>query len=126
MGETGLWQGDNDNDKAEQEGLTMARRRTIGASPLDAVVPMGRLEDARRGSQPTQPAKAPKERVTFQLPVDVIEQARNAVFWTPGATMSALMEEALTAHLERLEKKRGEAFPARSGALRTGRPVKAA
>lgn len=99
----------------------MARRQTIkvsplatGVTPLDAVVPVRR------------PAKAPKERVTFQLPVDVIEQARNAVFWTPGATMSALMEEALTAHLERLEKKRGEAFPARSGALRTGRPVKAA
>ena len=29
-------------------------------------------------------------------------------------------------HLDRLEKKRGEAFPTRSAALKTGRPVKAA
>lgn len=111
-----------DNEKA-RERLTMTRKRTIGTSPLDAMVPLGRQDEPRKAPER---AKAPKERVTFQLPVDVIEQARNAVFWTPGATMAAIMEAALTAHLKRLEKERGEPFPARSGAIRTGRPVKAA
>lgn len=105
--------------------MTMARRKTIGASPLDAVIPLGRRDEPRRARDP-EPEKATKERVTFQLPTETIERARNAVFWTPGATMAALMEEALSVHLDRLEKKRGEPFPTRSGALKTGRPVKAA
>jgi len=99
----------------------MARKSTIGSNPLDAVIPTGRRDEP----EPTiEPAKTPKERATFQLPVDVVERARNAVFWTPGLTMAALMEEALGAHLDRLEKKRGEPFPRRSGALKMGRPVK--
>jgi hypothetical protein len=67
-----------------------------------------------------------KERVTFQLPVGLIEKARDVVFFSPGVTMSGLMEEALRAQLVRVEKARGEPFPSRGGAvLRTGRPVKA-
>jgi len=109
--------------------MTMARRKTIGESPLDAVIPLGRRDEPRKAREPerdAEPVKATKERVTFQLPTETIERARNAVFWTPGATMAAIMEEALSVHLDRLEKKRGEPFPTRSGALKTGRPVKAA
>jgi hypothetical protein len=63
--------------------------------------------------------------VTFQLPAMLADQARNAVYWTPGLTMAKLMEDALTAHLRRLQKDRGEPFPSRGGAaLKTGRPVK--
>ena len=66
-----------------------------------------------------------KERVTFQLPVDLIEKARDAVYFTPGLTMARLMEDALVSQLARTVKKRGKHFPSRGGkALRTGRPVK--
>jgi hypothetical protein len=41
-------------------------------------------------------------------------------------TMAALIEKALSAALDKLERKRGGPFPHRAGALRTGRPVKAA
>lgn len=104
----------------------MARRSTIGDNPLDAVVP--RMSGGTKRPEPeANPARPTKERVTFQLPVDLIEKARDAVYWTPGLTMANLMEEALVAQLERTEKKRGEPFPSRAGAaLRTGRPVKAA
>ncbi len=64
------------------------------------------------------------ERATFQLPANLVERARDAVYWTPGATMAGLVEAALSVHLGKLEKKRGEPFPERAGALRTGRPVK--
>ena len=105
----------------------MARRKTIGANPLDAVIPLGRTEGERRARAPEpEPVKATKERVTFQLPTETIERVRNAVFWTPGATMGAIMEEAVSVYLDQLEKRRGEPFPTRSGALKTGRPVKAA
>jgi hypothetical protein len=88
---------------------------------LDAVVPM------RAAAAQAEPARPAKERVTFQLPAPVIEKVRDAVYFTPGLTMAALMEEALLTHLDRVEKKRGEPIPSRKGAaLKTGRPVKAA
>ncbi len=104
----------------------MARKRTIGTNPLEAVVPLRRDEPLPAEQEAvTTPAPRPrKERVTFQLPVDLIERARDAVYWTPGATMAALMEAALTDHLAKLEKRHGQPFERRSGALKTGRPIK--
>ena len=85
----------------------------------------------KNAKQPPDAAKpvaspATKERVTFQLSVALIEKARDEVYFTPGLTMARLMEEALTAQLQRLENKRGKPYPSRGGvAIRTGRPVKA-
>ncbi len=84
--------------------------------------------EGRRTAPQAEPAttRPKKERVTFQLPVELIEKARDAVYWTPGLTMGSLMEGALVAHLDRVEKKRGLPFASRAGAaVRTGRPVKA-
>ena len=68
-------------------------------------------------------AKKKKERFTVQLPVELIEQARNAVYWTPGATLASLVADGLTRVLEELEAERNEPFPKRSGKLRAGRPI---
>lgn len=65
-----------------------------------------------------------KKRVTFHMPTDLIERTRNAVFWTSGATLAGLVEEAVAAHLDKLEKERGEPFPQRTGKIKTGRPMK--
>ena len=98
----------------------MARKSTIGANPLDAVVPPAHATPA-----PDQPAKAAaKERVTFKLDAELIERIRDAVYWTPGATMAAVIERAMIDHLAKLERERGSKFPRRSGAVRTGRPIK--
>ena len=76
----------------------------------------------KRGPKPTAPTK---ERATFQLPIGLLDRARDAVYFTPGATMAGLMEEALRTHLDKLEKKNGKPFSSRRGAeLKTGRPVK--
>jgi hypothetical protein len=78
------------------------------------------------GTKRAEPARARKERVTFQLPVGLIEKARDVVFFSRGLTMASFMEQALVAQLMRAEKKRGEPFPSRAGtALKTGRPLKA-
>jgi hypothetical protein len=97
--------------------MVKPKRSTIGMNPLDAVIPVKEVPTA-------QPPKARKERVTFHLPVDLIERARNAVFWTPGLTLAELAEEAVREALDQLEKRRGEPFPPRKRALKTGRPVK--
>jgi hypothetical protein len=96
-------------------------RGTASRNPIDAA-------ERRKsgGTKRAEPARATKERVTFQLPVGLIEKARDMVFFSPGLTMASFMEEALVAQLKRAEKKRGEPFPSRAGAaLRSGRPVKA-
>ena len=48
--------------------------------------------------------------MTFQLPVGLIERARDVVFFSPGLTMASFMEQALVAQLERAEKRRGDRF----------------
>ncbi len=97
----------------------MARRNTIGRNPLDALVP---AEMAPRGSE-----KAPDraERVTVGVPPETAERARQAVYFTPGETMSRLITAAIEAEVKRREKARGEPFPARRAPIRKGRPIKA-
>jgi len=97
----------------------MARRKTIGESPLDAVIP-----PAEASPKPTPPPKVVKQRLTVHLPVDLIERVKNAVYWTPGLTLAALAEEALRKAVDELEKERGEPFPPRKQELRGGRPIK--
>jgi hypothetical protein len=90
--------------------------------PHDAVIPAGpvTLEPAAA----PEVAKPEKTRVTFMLSSEVMDQARDAVYWTPGLTMSGFVEEAMVEARKRLEKKRGEPFPRRKGELKSGRPVR--
>ena len=74
---------------------------------------------ARRGRK----KKIEKSRLTINLSVELIERVKNAVYWTPGLTMSSLTEKALLHAVNKLEKERGEAFPPRREELRPGRPV---
>ena len=70
------------------------------------------------------PGRVAKARMTFHLPVDVIEHAKNAVYWTPGLTLADLAARALTRVLDEIERKRGKVFPQRREELRGGRPIK--
>jgi hypothetical protein len=54
-----------------------------------------------------------KQQATFSLPPELIERARDAVYWSPGWTMARLAERGLELAIAELEKKRGGAFPSR-------------
>ncbi len=100
----------------------MARKAsTIGSNPLDQVVPLRRSDPAPE----PEPVAAPRERVTIALPADLMERARNAVYWTPGATLAGLVEDAMADAMDRLEQENGRAFKSRSGNLKRGRRIKA-
>jgi len=88
--------------------MALPKRRTIGDNPLNAVIP----------GAPSRAAAAVAE------PVEVKERAKNAVFWTPGLTLANLAAQAFTNAVDRLEKKRGEAFPPRNLEPKGGRPMK--
>jgi hypothetical protein len=75
-----------------------------------------------RAAEP--PRAAVKERLTVHLSVEVIERAKNAVFWTPGLTLARMAEDALLKALEGLEKAQGGPFRHRLGELKGGRPLK--
>ena len=101
---------------------TKRRRPALGSDPLDALVPPQPVTRGR-GSRPGG-TKVRKTRATFHLPHDLFERARDAGYWTPGLTLGSLCEAGLRTQIASLEKKRGEAFPKRSGELKSGRPIK--
>ena len=70
-----------------------------------------------------EPGKVEKTRITTYLPVELIDRVRNAVYWTPGLTVAKFVEDSCSAHLQKLEKARGEAFPERTAEVKRGRPV---
>ncbi len=96
------------------------RRPTLGSDPFEALVPETPSPSSRRKRK----AKVRKIRATFHLRMDLFDQARDAVYWTPGLTLSSLCEAGLRSEIVNLERKRGEAFPKRAGDLKAGRPVK--
>ena len=92
-------------------------RKTIGTNPLDAVIPPRPVEPAAQEEPPAEK----KVRLTLHLRKDVQERLRAAAYWTPGETLAGIVERAVVAEVDRMEKERGAAFAA-SGKLRTGRP----
>jgi hypothetical protein len=67
--------------------------------------------------------KVIKDRMTFHLPVRVIDRAKNAVYWTPGLTLADLAAEAIETAVDKLERKNGATFPQRKANLKGGRPM---
>lgn len=102
----------------------MAGRSTIGANPLDAVVPDPLVASKTRQRGPAPAGRVEKERLTVHVPVDLIDRVKNAAYWTPGLTLAGLAEEALKKAVGVLEKERGGPYPPRREELKGGRPLK--
>ena len=79
---------------------------------------------AEQRDEPVARPPVEKTRATFELPVDLLEQLRDAVAGLPDFTMSGCAEDALRAYVPYLRRKfnHGEAFPHRSQPLKRGRP----
>ncbi|MFQ5828604.1 MAG: hypothetical protein ACE5JD_05540 [Candidatus Methylomirabilia bacterium] len=97
-------------------------RDTLGAGRLAAVEarPRGLAPEGARA----RPSRVLKQRLTVHLPIELIDRAKDAVYWTPGLTLAGLAEETLTKALDAMEKERGEPVPPRREELRRGRPLK--
>ena len=109
---------------------TGKKRQTIVENPLDALVPpkperkTGAAVTRKAPEPPQEAPKGGKERLTVHLPLEVIDRAKNAVFWSPGLTLAGLAEAAFVKALEKLEKENGGPFSPRKGELKGGRPMK--
>lgn len=51
-----------------------------------------------------------KATLTMRVDYEISERLRNAVYWTPGITMSDFIEEALIKALDQKEKENGGKF----------------
>lgn len=61
-------------------------------------------------------------RVTVNLPGDLVDRLRNAVYWSPGLTLAWFMAHAIRSSLVELEATHRGPFPKRTRPLRAGRP----
>jgi hypothetical protein len=63
-----------------------------------------------------------RKRLTVYLPLELLERARNTVYWSKGLTLAGLIEQALADSLNRKEQVNGKIFPQRLEELKGGRP----
>jgi hypothetical protein len=74
------------------------------------------------------PAMRPTEgkprmvRLTVNLPSDLAEQMRDAVYWTPGLTLAWMIARAVRISMAEMELTNQGPFPKRAKPLRAGRP----
>ncbi len=65
-----------------------------------------------------------KQRVTVQISSALMNRLKNAVYWTPGITISSSIESAIEEKLRALEQTNNGEFEQRHEELKAGRPVK--
>lgn len=65
-----------------------------------------------------------KQRITVQLSSDLLNRLKNAVYWTPGLTITSFMEDSLEKNLTLFEKRNDGEFEQRPEELKAGRPLK--
>lgn len=78
-------------------------------------------------SPPARPSPAETQqprtvRLTVSLPGDLVDRLRDAVYWSPGLTLTWLIARSLRTSLAEMESLRQGPFPKRTKALRAGRP----
>jgi post-segregation antitoxin (ccd killing protein) len=63
--------------------------------------------------KPAKEKEAKKVPLTVTIPPELLERARNAVYWSHGLTLAKIVEQGLIKEIDRLEKNHGKPFPGR-------------
>ena len=100
------------------------RRRERGPSAEGRRHPLRETVRLTPSGPAIERREEPRERLTVKLPRSLIDRLRNAVYWTPGLTITGFLAKCITSGVAGLEKERGDQFPQRERALRPGRPAK--
>lgn len=110
----------------------MAKRDAMGIDPLAALIGshdsntdnVNNVSNTNIESNTAIETKSlDKPRFTVRISGELQDRVRNACYWE-RETVTAFVERAFAAELERMEKERGEEYPQRAGELKAGRPVR--
>lgn len=97
--------------------------KTLMQVRTDHVMNSGALLPEREAIAPVAVPRGYR-RVTLNLPIELLDQLKNTVYWTPGVTLTGLIKTALCESLTRMEQRHGRPYPPRLGELKCGRPRK--
>jgi hypothetical protein len=105
----------------------MTRRKTMPtttvATPSASDILFHRAASVTSTGPVKHKPEAPRMvRLTVNLPSHLVEQMRDAVYWTPGLTLAWLVARAVRASLTELEAMHQGPFAKRTKPLRAGRP----
>jgi len=101
----------------------------LAAARGAAAAPRRRTAVRRKAVDPAAATAAPrgpgngKAVFSIRLAPALLDKARNACFFTPGLTLAALTEAALTRELARMEAERGGPFENRTADIPRGRRI---
>lgn len=73
---------------------------------------------------PGKADKVVKQRLTIHVPIKLIDRIKNAVYYTPGLTLSDFADSAFEKAISLLEESNGGPFQQRTKELKGGRPIK--
>lgn len=96
---------------------------TTTTTAVPAEIPIRRGTDVTNHSVLREKGQRPRMvRLTVNLPSHLVEQMRDAVYWTPGLTLAWMIARAVRTSLTELETVHQGPFPRRLKPLRAGRP----
>lgn len=111
----------------------MAKQRAgLQSNPFDSVIPDLRSDQTSQSNQDhkgvhgvkgTPKTSSKRQRFTAHVETELVERAKNAVYWTPGLTMALLVEKGLELVLKKMEKENDGAFIQRASDNPGGRPL---